>query len=143
MIVYERAIRFEEIDAAHIVFFGVFSSFIHEAMEHFFGALEGGYSRLVGPRGTGMPTVNLQINFSFPARYGETLRIETSVTHVGNRSATFRHRMMRKDDGMLYAEALQKVVTSDLAELKSNTMPADVRALFLAHLEAQDDASAP
>lgn len=141
MVIYERPIRFEEIDAAHIVFFGVFSSFIHEAMEQFFSALEGGYARLVGPRGIGMPTVNLQINFSFPARYGETLRIETSVAHVGSRSATFRHRMMRKDDRMLYAEALQKVVVSDLSEMKSLTMPADVRALFLMHTEPQNSAS--
>lgn len=142
MVIYERPIRFEEIDAARIVFFGVFSSLIHEAMEHFFSALSGGYATLVGPRGVGLPTVSLQFQFSSPARYGEVFLVETTAARVGNRSATFRHRIKRKDSGELYAEALQTVVTTDLAQMKSCPMPDDVRAQFLAHLEPESGAPA-
>ena len=44
MIDYERPIRFEEVDAAGIVFFGRFSSYCHDAMERLFDAVSGGYA---------------------------------------------------------------------------------------------------
>ena len=46
MIPYERPIRFDDVDAAGIVFFGRYAAFCHEAMEAFFDAVEGGYAYL-------------------------------------------------------------------------------------------------
>ena len=43
MIVHERAVRFEEVDAAGIVFFGRFMEYCHEAMERFFDGVPDGY----------------------------------------------------------------------------------------------------
>ena len=48
--VYERAVRFEEVDAARIVFFARFLNYAHEAMEALLGGLDGGYVRLVNDR---------------------------------------------------------------------------------------------
>lgn len=134
MIVYERPIKFEEVDAAGIVFFARFVNYAHEAMEHFFGALEGGYAKLILERRTGFPAVHLDVSFRSPARYGDTLRVETSVDRVGNRSAVLRYRMLQAGTGMLVAEIAHTVVLSDLRTITSCDMPADVRALLLAHL---------
>lgn len=135
MIVFERPIKFEEVDAANIVFFARFVTYAHEAMEHFFGALEGGYAGLILDRRVGLPAVHVEMSFSAPVRYGDTLLIETTIARVGNRSAELRYRMIRARDGALSAAITHKVVTTDLVELKSCVMPADVRALLLAHLE--------
>jgi 4-hydroxybenzoyl-CoA thioesterase len=143
VIVFERPIKFEEVDAANIVFFARFVTYAHEAMEHFFGGLEGGYAALIIARRVGLPAVHVEMSFSVPVRYGDTLRIETSVAHVGRRSATLRYRMIRARDEALSAEITHKVVTTDLAELKSCVMPADVRALLLAHLEHASSETAP
>ena len=137
MVTFERAIKFEEVDAANIVFFARFVTYAHEAMEHFFGALEGGYAGLILERRVGLPAVHVDMSFSAPVRYGDTLRIETSIAHVGNRSATLHYRMFRARDGALSAELRHKVVTTDLNVLKSCVMPADIRALLLAHLESE------
>ena len=51
----QRAVRFEEVDAARIVFFARYLGYGHEAMEAFFGALEGGYHGLVDGRGGSAP----------------------------------------------------------------------------------------
>lgn len=135
MMAFERPIRFEEVDAAHIVFFARFLSYGHEAMEHFFSPLEGGYARLTGTRQIGMPAVHVEMFFHSPLRYGDTMRIETSVMQLGKRSATFRYKMFQKEGGVLAAEVRHKVVCSDLAKIASCDMPPDVRALFEAHIE--------
>jgi 4-hydroxybenzoyl-CoA thioesterase len=143
MIVSERAIKFEEVDAANIVFFARFVTYAHEAMEHFFGALDGGYAALILERRVGLPAVHVDMSFSNPVRYGDVLRIETSIAHVGNRSATLRYKMIRARDGALSAELRHKVVTTDLQTLRSCVMPADIRALLLAHLETPSEGAAP
>ena len=135
MVIFERPIKFDEVDAANIVFFGRFVTYAHEAMEHFFGDLEGGYAGLVLERRIGLPAVRVEMSFASPLRYGDRLRIETTVARVGNRSAVFRYRMINAASLELSAEVLHTVVTTDLSVLKSCDMPDDVRALLLVHQE--------
>ncbi len=135
MIVLTRPIRFEEVDAAQIVFFARYLNYAHEAMEHFFSSLEGGYARLIVERQIGLPAVDVQMSFWKPMRYGDTLRIETSVARLGNRSVTLRYRMYNAATDELCAKVDHTVVTSDLSQLKSCDMPPDVRAQLEAHLE--------
>jgi 4-hydroxybenzoyl-CoA thioesterase len=135
VVVYERAIKFEEVDAAAIVFFARFVNYAHEAMEHFFAPLAGGYAGLIVERRVGFPAVHLDVAFASPVRYGDALRIETRVAKVGNRSIVFHYRMLNAANGALVAELRHTVVTSDLRALASCEMPADVRALLEQHLE--------
>ncbi len=133
MIVYERPVRFEEVDAARIVFFGRFLHYAHEAMEHFFGGLAGGYASLINDRGIGVPAVHVEMKFARPCRYGDVLSIETSTARIGTRSAVLRY-VMKKRDGEVACEVSHTVVTSDLAAMRSVDMPDDVRRILEAHL---------
>jgi 4-hydroxybenzoyl-CoA thioesterase len=142
VVVFDRAVKFEEVDAANIVFFARFVTYAHEAMEHFFGALEGGYAGLILERRVGLPAVHVEIEFTSPARYGDLLRIETRVARIGNRSAVLWYRMHHAgagpgEVGRLVCELEHTVVTTDLSTLTSCEMPADVRALLTRHLEAR------
>jgi len=137
MIPYVRPIRFEEVDAAGIVFFARFLGFAHEAMEHFFEGLPSGYPFLILERRVGLPAVKVNMSFHAPAKYGDVLRIETSTAHLGNRSATLRYRMFRERDGVLAAEVEHTIVTTNLEILKSCVMPDDVRAIFAQHLDVE------
>ena len=135
MIAYERAVRFEEADPAGIVFFACFSNYAHEAMEHFFSDLPGGYPALIMKRRVGLPAVTFHADFHAPLRYGDQLRIETSVAHLGGRSATFRYRFFRTGDAELVAELRHTIVTSDLVAMRSCDMPDDLRDQLRSHLE--------
>ena len=141
MIAFDRTVLFEEVDSAQIVFFARFFGYAHDAMERFFGALEGGYPRLVSERRVGMPAVHVESSFHTPLRYGDAIRIETSIARLGRRSAVLRYRMFRKKDGVLSAEVRHTVVCSDLNLIASRDMPDDVRALFEAHLEPPSEAT--
>jgi len=142
--VYERPIRFEEVDAAGIVFFGCYARYAHEAMEAFFAELDGGYPHLITGRKVGLPAVHVEMKFKAPARYGDVLRVETTVARLGNRSAVLRYQMRFASrakgtplgDDTSVAEVLHTVVTTDLAALKSCEMPSDVRDALSSHLEA-------
>ena len=138
MIVFERPIKFEEVDAANIVFFARFVTYAHESMEHFFSALPGGYAGLILERRVGFPAVHVEITFTAPARYGDVLRIETRVARLGNRSAVLWYRMHHAASGRLACELKHTVVTTDLGTLRSCDMPADVRALLAQHLESPE-----
>ena len=137
MISYVRPIRFEDVDAAGIVFFARFLGFAHEAMEHFFGGLPSGYAFLILERRVGLPAVKVNMSFHAPAKYGDVLRIDTSTAHLGNRSATLRYRMFRERDGVFAAEVEHTVVTTNLETMTSCVMPEDVRAIFAEHLEKE------
>jgi len=58
--VYLRPVRFEEVDAAQIVFFPRFLSYCHEAMEELFDGVEGGYVALIRDRRIGVPAVHVE-----------------------------------------------------------------------------------
>ena len=135
MIPLRRAVKFEEVNAAGIVFFARFATYAHEAMENFFGQLEGGYVRLITERRLGFPAVKLETDFMDPLRYGDVVRIETRVARLGGRSAVFDYALYRESDDVLCARIAHTVVFSDLDAMKSTDMPADVRAAFEAHLE--------
>jgi len=137
MIALVRPIKFEEVDAAGIVFFGHYLGYAHQAMEHFFAGLEGGYPHLIVKRRVGLPAVKVNMSFSAPARYGEVLRIETSTAHLGNRSATLRYRMFREEGSVLVATVEHTIVTTNLDEMASCPMPDDVRMILAANLEAE------
>lgn len=137
MIVFERPVHFEDVDAAGIVFFGRFMGFAHEAMEVFFAGLEGGYPGLILQRRVGFPAVQVNTSFNAPLRYGDVIRIETATARIGNKSATLRYRMFRKADGVLSAEVEHTVVTTNLDTMTSCPMPDDVRAILTAHLVAK------
>lgn len=134
MIVYERPIRFEEVDAARILFFARFLNIAHEAMEHFFAGLPGGYSHLITEREVGLPAVDVKMAFHAPVRYGDVLSVKTSTAKLGNRSATLHYVMDRRGDARPAAEVWHTVVSTDLRALRSTEMPSDVRAILLAHV---------
>ena len=75
MIVYDRPVHFEDVDAAGIVFFARFFGYCHEAMEALFSSLPGGYVDLVINRKVDFPPVPFQAAFKSPLRSGAVPRI--------------------------------------------------------------------
>lgn len=135
MFTYERPVRFCEVDAARLVFFARYLEFCHDALEAFFGPLPGGYPELTMARDVGIPTVRAEIDYRAPLRYGDVAVIAVTVLRVGRSSVTFRHRVTRKADGVLCAEAVHTVVTARISAIATVPIPDDVRALLELHRE--------
>jgi 4-hydroxybenzoyl-CoA thioesterase len=146
-VVHLRPVRFQDVDAAGIVFFARFFEYAHEAMEHFFDALgqpvpgphqttNRAYVELITKRRIGFPTVHIAADFRGPLRYGDVARIETTVTKIGTTSWTFRYTMTREADGADVATIEHVVVATTLDPVKKVPLPPDVRALLEARIRA-------
>ncbi len=135
MKVYARPVRFEEVDAAHIVFFPRFLGYCHEAMEALFDEVDGGYVGLVRDRKIGVPAVHVECDFTAPLRYGDVARIETRVEKLGRTSVRFRYAIARAGDGAKVATIVHVCAVSDLVALKAIPIPDDVRAALARHLD--------
>lgn len=133
MFVHERAVRFEEVDAAGIVFFGRFLEYCHDAMERFFDGVPGGYVGLITKRRIGFPAVHVEADWRSPLRYGDTMRIEVTVPRVGTSSCTFRYRFTRAGDGAEVATIEHVTVSTALDTMQKLPLPEDCRALLEAH----------
>jgi 4-hydroxybenzoyl-CoA thioesterase len=135
MHVYERAVRFEDVDAANIVFFGRFFGYCHEAMETLFEReIEGGYVGLITKRRIGFPAVHVECDFKHPLRYGEVARIAVSVERIGTKSCAFRYAITRASDGEAIASIQHVCAVSDLTTIRAIPIPSDVRAALEKHL---------
>jgi 4-hydroxybenzoyl-CoA thioesterase len=134
MIDYERPVRFEEVDAAGIVFFGRFSNYCHDAMERFFDAIPGGYSGLIMERKIGFPAVHVTSDFRAPIRYGDIARITGTVTKLGTTACHFSFAVTRAKDGVDVATMSHVHVCTDITTMRKLPFPADVRAALAAHL---------
>lgn len=134
-VVFERAVKFEEVDAAGIAFFARFFNWCHEAMERFFDGLPASnYVDLIMKRRLGFPAVHLTADWKAPLRYGDIARIETSVVKVGTTSAVFRYVLTRISDGAHCATIEHTTVASDLDTMTKRPLPDDCRKLLEAHL---------
>jgi 4-hydroxybenzoyl-CoA thioesterase len=133
MLVYQRPIRFDEVDPAGIVFFARYANFAHEAIETFFADLEGGYPGLIMKRRIGLPIVHLDADFVAPLRYGDELRVETSCSKLGKTSASLRHEVKNGVTHATCAVVQHVVVTVTLDSFRPCPMPDDVRAQLKSH----------
>jgi 4-hydroxybenzoyl-CoA thioesterase len=134
MFTYTRPVRFEEVDAAQIVFFARFLNYCHEAMEALFGDLEGGYVALIRERRVGLPAVHVECDFTAPLRYGDVARIDVTLERIGRSSCAFRYLFTRASDGAKVASMLHVCAVSDLRDVSSIPIPDDMRAVLERHL---------
>lgn len=139
--VLRRVVRFDEIDAAGIVYFARFFTYGHDAMEAMLASLDGGYVRLVRDRKIGLPAVHVEADYASPLRFGDEVDVAVTVERVGRSSIALRFRITRVDDGRGVATLGHTVATTDLVAMKSIPVPDDVRAILARH--TVETASAP
>ncbi len=128
--VFDRPVRFDEVDAAAILFFARFFNYAHDAMEAFFGQLPGGYAHLINGRRIGLPAVHVEADFLHPLRFGDVARIDVTCPHIGTSSCTFRHSIRRCDDATPIAVVKHVCAAVDLVTMKSIPIPSDMRGLL-------------
>lgn len=119
-------VRFNEVDAAGIVFYPRFFDYFHMAFEDFFGAATGvDYPEWIVGRRIGWPSVHIEADYRAPLRYGDTLTIELGFRALGRSSFVCVYRAVGEET--VYAEAEITVVTTDLDAMRSLPIPEEVR----------------
>jgi YbgC/YbaW family acyl-CoA thioester hydrolase len=134
LFVFERPVRFEEVDAARIVFFPRILLYCHDAMASLLERVAGGYAALVVSRAIGLPTVRVEADFSAPLRFGDVARLELQVSRIGKSSTTFDIQVLRSSDHVRAATVTLVCACTDLTRLRAIPWPEDVRRILEDHL---------
>ncbi len=122
----ELKVRFNEVDAAGIVYYPRFFDYFHMAFEDFFGAATGvAYPEWIMGRRIGWPAVHIEADYRSPLRYGDRVTIELGFRSIGRSSFVCVYRAV--DETRVFAEAAITVVTTDLDAMRSMPIPDDVR----------------
>lgn len=133
---FERplTIRFSHCDPAGIVFFPRYLAMFNDLVETW--VTEGlgiPYAELIGTRRVGLPTVNLQCNFTAVSRMGEEVMLGVSVAHIGRSSVRLRLGCRRGEEARVAIE--QTLVATDLSTHRAIALPDDLRAAMIRFTE--------
>jgi len=106
-------IYYEDTDCGGVVYYANYLKYFERARTHY---LEERGLSVVGllKEGTQFLVVHAEVDYRSPARYGETLAVETTVTQIGRTSVTFAHVIRERASQGVVVEGSAKLVTVDL-----------------------------
>lgn len=123
---HASTVRFQDVDAAGIVFFARVFDLFHDA---FVAALRDGGVRLedvLRAREWGAPLVHAEADYARPLAFADEIVTEVTLDSVGGTSITVRHVVRRGD--VVCASGLTKHVFIDRATGRPRPVPAEVVA---------------
>jgi 4-hydroxybenzoyl-CoA thioesterase len=127
-------VRFNEVDAAGIVFYPRFFDYFHMAFEGFFGAATGvDYPEWIRERRIGWPAVHIDTTYLAPLAYGTEVDVVLQFDQPGRSSFVCRYEAWSADGTTLFAKAAITVVTTDLDRMKSMPIPGKVREALVTY----------
>ena len=109
----EVRIYYEDTDCGGVVYYANYLKYFERARTHY---LEEHGLSVTGllKEGTQFLVVHAELDYRTPARYGETLAIDTTVTQIGRSSVTFAHVIRERTSQRVVVEGSAKLVTVDL-----------------------------
>jgi len=123
----EFRIYYEDTDAGGVVYHGRYLGFFERGRTEYFR--DRGLSvQLLHEEGRLFPVVRMEIDFRYPARLDDLVRVETELVAAGRTSFVMQQRLLRSDDGRLLAEGRVTLVCVD-AEMKAKRLPLQLREL--------------
>lgn len=128
--VHVHRVRFDEVDAAGIVYFARFFTWCHDTMEAMLAGVDGGYVGLVTERRLGFPAVHVEADYAAPLRFGDAVSIAATVERLGTSSITLRFDLTSATDGDHVATLRHVVALTDLTAMRARPLPDDVRAIL-------------
>ncbi len=82
------------------------------------------------PKKYGLVVANNTINYFAPAFMDDSLRIESWIAKIGNKSVQFRHDIYNDDTGKLLLSARATFVLFNRLEKQSEQIPGELRKKF-------------
>jgi YbgC/YbaW family acyl-CoA thioester hydrolase len=120
-------VRFQDIDAAGIAFYGRVFDYFHDAYVAHLASRGLPLHRILEERAWIMPLVHAEADYKQPLRFGGVYRAELRVETIGRSSYTLHHRIV-SDEGGLHAEGKTVHVCIDPSSGRPRELPGELRA---------------
>jgi YbgC/YbaW family acyl-CoA thioester hydrolase len=101
----EERVRWGDVDAAGIIFYGAYIHFFEYAETELFRSVGLPYSVMFDELDVWLPRVHLDCDFHHAARLDDLLEVSVYVASFGNQSMHLDFEVRRKDEELLIARA--------------------------------------
>lgn len=126
--VVEVRVRYAETDQMGVVYHSNYLNYLELGRVEWLRSLGYSYAELE-KKGVLLPVVHAELNYRFPARYDELIRIETEVSSIGKSSIEFSSQLYNVND-TLVLEGKVKLVCLNADSFKPISIPVDLRNLI-------------
>jgi len=120
-------VRWSDVDAAGVVYFGAFVRFFEIAEEELFREAGVPYGEVFERFDCWLPRVKYACEFRAPARLGERMLVSAWVKRLGGKSISLAFTI-EKADGTRVADCEIVLVCVERTSFKSKTVPRGLRA---------------
>ena len=126
--VVEVRVRYAETDQMGVVYHSNYLNYLELGRVEWLRSLGYSYAELE-KKGVLLPVVHAELNYRFPARYDELIRVETEVSSIGKSSIEFSSQLYNEND-VLVLEGKIKLVCLNAETFKPISIPVDLRNLM-------------
>ena len=126
-------VRFQDVDAGGVLFFGRIYDYCHQAYEEFWGSEGVDQAHFFAGADYLVPIAHSEADYRRPIRHGERIQVRIDVTRVGRASFTLRYHVTGPD-GNLRVEASTVHAFVERATMKPIPIPDSLRAILQRHL---------
>jgi len=132
MFVFQKKVRFSEVDAAGVVFFARAIEYFHMAYEDFMTSIGLDLHQQFIEAGTALPVVHVEADYKRAMKLGEILNVRVSVESVGTRSYTMNYQITDHNELIRVTGKIKNVFVDE--NFKSSRIPETIRQKLEAHI---------
>ena len=135
---YPFKARFQDIDAAGILFFGRNFDYFHDAYVAFLDALGMPLDSSLKTADFLLPLVHAQADFIGPMRFGQAAEIELKLSRLGQSSYTIKY-LIKAADGSAVTRGETVHCCVQRESFEARALPTRLREALAPYLEAHSD----
>jgi acyl-CoA thioester hydrolase len=124
--VIEEYVRWSDVDAAGIIFYGSYVRFFELAETELFRAAGLPYGTLFDRLDLFLPRVQVHTEFHYPPRLDDHLKVAAYFGRIGTKSLTMNFDVIHLGTGRLSAEGHMVLVCTDRDALRSKSLPREL-----------------
>ncbi len=123
--------RLDDVDYARVLYFARYIHFCMVGLEDFFReGLKLPWGTMLDAHHLVMPTVNVQIDYHAPLKFGDEGEIAICVGHLGNKSVRFDYQMTKLPERRVVSDARHACAFADTRTWETRPIPPEYRAAF-------------
>jgi YbgC/YbaW family acyl-CoA thioester hydrolase len=123
----EERVRWGDVDAASIIFYGAYIRFFEFAETELFRAVGLPYNVMFDELDVWLPRVHLECDFHHAAQLDDLLEVSVYVGRFGNKSMHLDFEVRRKGDALVIADAHFVLVAVRRDTFETVPIPAELR----------------
>ncbi len=134
----EERVRWGDVDAAGIIFYGAYIRFFEFAETELFRAVGLPYSVMFDELDVWLPRVHLECDFHHAARLDDLLEVSVYVGRFGNKSMHLNFEVRRKGEELLIAQAHFVLASVRRDTFETVPIPVELRARLKPYTKASE-----